>query len=99
MQATVTLEQTLTSPYPQIACSGIVLCCGFVLVNRPSIADEIALFWIKRPSAIPAVGVRRTAMAKGQVKSNKEVRKPKAEKPKPAVSVGTSPFTQVPGKK
>jgi len=45
---------------------------------------------------------RRTgeiAMAKGQVKSNKEVRKPKAEKPKPAVAVGTSPFTQPPGKK
>lgn len=38
-------------------------------------------------------------MAKGQVRSNKEVRKPKAEKPKPAVAVGSSPFTQVPGKK
>ena len=33
-------------------------------------------------------------MAKGQARSNKEIRKPK-----PAVSVGTSPFTQVPGKK
>ncbi|CAN5158224.1 hypothetical protein BH10PSE2_BH10PSE2_14340 [soil metagenome] len=38
-------------------------------------------------------------MAKGQVRSNKETRKPKAEKPKPSVAVGTSPFTQVPGKK
>ena len=39
-------------------------------------------------------------MAKGQVRSNKETRKPKAEKAKPAaVSVGTSPFTQPPGKK
>ncbi len=38
-------------------------------------------------------------MAKGQVKSNKEVRKPKAEKPKPTVSVGSSPFTTPPGKK
>jgi hypothetical protein len=38
-------------------------------------------------------------MAKGQMKSNKEVRKPKAEKAKPPVSVGSSPFTQVPGKK
>lgn len=38
-------------------------------------------------------------MAKGQVRSNKEVRKPKAEKPKPAIVVGTSPFTQPPGKK
>ncbi|CAN7209301.1 hypothetical protein [Brevundimonas sp. LjRoot202] len=38
-------------------------------------------------------------MAKGQARSNKEIRKPKAEKAKPAVSVGTSPFTQVPGKK
>jgi len=28
-------------------------------------------------------------MAKGQKKSNREVRKPKAEKPKPAVSVTT----------
>ena len=28
-------------------------------------------------------------MAKGQKKSNKEVRKPKAEKPKPAVQIGT----------
>jgi hypothetical protein len=40
-----------------------------------------------------------TVMAKGQVKSNKEVRKPKAEKPKPAVSAGASPFTTPPGKK
>jgi hypothetical protein len=99
MQATESHEPTLTSPYPQFACSGIVLCCGFVLVNRPSALLEIALGCLKRPSAIPAVGVRRAAMAKGQVKSNKEIRKPKAEKPKPAVSVGTSPFTQVPGKK
>lgn len=38
-------------------------------------------------------------MAKGQVRKNKEVRKPKAEKPKPTVQVGTSPFTQPPGKK
>lgn len=55
----------------------------------------------KPPSpALPAAGgagVR--VMAKGQVKSNKEVRKPKAEKPKPAVSVGSSPFTTPPGKK
>jgi hypothetical protein len=28
-------------------------------------------------------------MAKGQKKTNREVRKPKAEKPKPAVSVST----------
>jgi hypothetical protein len=40
-----------------------------------------------------------TDMAKGQVRGNKEVRKPKAEKAKPPVSVGTSPFTQPPGKK
>ena len=38
-------------------------------------------------------------MAKGQVKSNKEVREPKAEKPKPAVAAGASPFTTPPGKK
>lgn len=38
-------------------------------------------------------------MAKGQMRSNKEARKPKAEKPKPPVSVGTSPFTQIPSKK
>ncbi len=38
-------------------------------------------------------------MAKGQVKSNKEVRKPKAEKPKPSVTAGSSPFTTPPGKK
>ncbi len=38
-------------------------------------------------------------MAKGQVKSNKEVRKPKAEKPKPSATAGTSPFSQPPGKK
>lgn len=40
-----------------------------------------------------------TVMAKGQARSNKEIRKPKAEKAKPAVAVGSSPFTQVPGKK
>ena len=38
-------------------------------------------------------------MAKGQVRSNKETRTPKAEKPKPAVAAGTSPFTTPPGKK
>lgn len=38
-------------------------------------------------------------MAKGQVRSNKEIRKPKAEKAKPAVSVASSPFTTPPGKK
>lgn len=39
-------------------------------------------------------------MAKGQMRSNKEVRKPKAEKPKPPISVGSSPFTTPPsGKK
>ncbi len=35
-------------------------------------------------------------MAKGQKRSNKEVRKPKAEKPKPAVQVGFKP--QIGGK-
>ena len=51
--------------------------------------------------ALPAAGCAGVAaMAKGQVKSNKEVRKPKAEKPKPSVSVGSSsPFTTPPGKK
>ena len=38
-------------------------------------------------------------MAKGQARSNKEIRKTKAEKPKPAVSAGSSPFTTPPGKK
>lgn len=38
-------------------------------------------------------------MAKGQVRSNKEVRKPKADKPKPPISVASSPFTTPPGKK
>ena len=37
-------------------------------------------------------------MAKGQKKSNKEVRKPKADKPKVAAA-GPSPFLQPPGKK
>ena len=38
-------------------------------------------------------------MAKGQKKSNKEVRKPKADKPKASATPGPSPFTFVPGKK
>lgn len=47
-----------------------------------------------------AVGVAGVAaMAKGQARSNKEIRKPKAEKPKPAVAVGSSPFSQGTGKK
>ncbi len=37
-------------------------------------------------------------MAKGQKKSNKEVRKPKAEKAKPAVAAGKD-FLTPPGKK
>ena len=49
---------------------------------------------------LAADGAGVPVMAKGQVKSNKEVRKPKAEKPKPSVSVGSSsPFTTPPGKK
>ena len=38
-------------------------------------------------------------MAKGQKKSNKEVRKPKAEKAKPSATAGPSPFLTPPGKK
>lgn len=38
-------------------------------------------------------------MAKGQARSNKEIRKPKAEKPKPSVTAGSSPFQTPPGKK
>ncbi len=37
-------------------------------------------------------------MAKGQKKSNKEIRKPKQDKAKPAAT-GPSPFTTPPGKK
>ena len=53
------------------------------------------------PVIRPSGGRRRgmTVMAKGQARSNKEIRKPKAEKAKPAVAVGTSPFTQTSGKK
>ena len=53
------------------------------------------------PVTRPSGGRRRgmTVMAKGQARSNKEIRKPKAEKAKPAVAVGTSPFTQTSGKK
>jgi hypothetical protein len=40
-----------------------------------------------------------TVMAKGQARSNKEIRKPKADKAKPAVAVASSPFTPVTGKK
>ena len=38
-------------------------------------------------------------MAKGQKKSNKETRKPKAEKPKVSATAGVSPFLTPPGKK
>ncbi len=38
-------------------------------------------------------------MAKGQKKSNKETRKPKADKPKTAVVAGASPFLTPPPKK
>jgi hypothetical protein len=37
-------------------------------------------------------------MAKGQKRSTKEIRKPKAEKTKPPITVGASPFTTPPGK-
>jgi hypothetical protein len=48
---------------------------------------------------LPGIGRRvpETAMAKGQKKSNKEVRKPKADK-KPAAAP-TSRFIEVAGKK
>ncbi len=38
-------------------------------------------------------------MAKGQKKSNKEVRKPKAEKAKPTATAGGKDFLTPPGKK
>ena len=38
-------------------------------------------------------------MAKGQKRSNKEIRKPKAEKTRPPITVGASPFAVPPGKK
>ena len=38
-------------------------------------------------------------MAKGQARSNKEIRKPKQEKAKPSATAGASVFTAPPGKK
>lgn len=38
-------------------------------------------------------------MAKGQMKSNKEVKKPKKEKPKVLATAGMSPTTAAPAKK
>ena len=38
-------------------------------------------------------------MAKGQLRSNKEAKKPKKEKPKVAVTAGMSPVTAPAGKK
>jgi hypothetical protein len=60
------------------------------------------MFASSAPPVTRLSGGRRrgmAVMAKGQARSNKEFRKPKAEKAKPAVAVGTSPFTQPPGKK
>lgn len=55
---------------------------------------------LRTTAFLAAGGAGVPVMAKGQVRSNKETRKPKAEKPKPAVSVGSSsPFTTPPGKK
>lgn len=97
-----------------VACSYNVLCSTFVLVNRDFVdvrPGERSVFvrsHLRAPvgsaatpcPAFPALGAPGvTVMAKGQVRSNKETRKPKAEKPKPAFVVGSSPFTQVPGKK
>jgi len=65
-------------------------------------AASAAVCWRLDVASHPPFGGRRrrsAIMAKGQARSNKEVRKPKAEKPKPPISVGSSPFTQVPGKK
>lgn len=38
-------------------------------------------------------------MAKGQARSNKEIRKPKQEKAKPSAATTASVFTTPPGKK
>ena len=55
---------------------------------------------LRTAAFLAADGAGVPAMAKGQVKSNKEVRKPKAEKPKPSVAVSSSsPFTTPRGKK
>ena len=55
---------------------------------EPIVADP-HLITVLRTAALPAAdGAGVPAMAKGQVKSNKEVRKPKAEKPKPSEIIG-----------
>jgi len=40
---------------------------------------------------------RRKTMAKGQMRSNKEVKKPKKDKAKPAVLVPSTPASRSPG--
>jgi len=90
-----------------VACSGNVLCSIFVLVNphddeRPRRRFRWGVDRGPTPTTIRLSGggrSRRAAMAKGQMRSNKEVRKPKADKPKPPISVASSPFTTPPGKK
>ena len=98
------VSRTQRAMTASLACSAYVLCCGFVLVkgrfSSDTGAQSRATLSERRLSALPAVrGPGVPVMAKGQVRSNKETRKPKAEKPKPAVSVGSSPFTTPPGKK
>jgi hypothetical protein len=54
---------------------------------------------LKAPNLTPGrARLLRAAMAKGQKKSNREVRKPKAEKPKPAPA-GPSFLSPLPKKK
>jgi hypothetical protein len=73
--------------------------------DAAGLSPSVARYLYAEPSTPPVIRLfggrcRRSAvMAKGQARSNKEVRKPKAEKPKPAITVGSSPFTTPPGKK
>ena len=89
----------LALPCIRPLCGGRGRCArgGGPVVFRPK-----ACVWSQRtPSA--RLGSDKTisedgAMAKGQKKSNKEVRKPKADKPK-VVAAGPSPFLTPPSNK
>ena len=51
------------------------------------------------PGAVPGPGKGRLKMAKGQMKSNKEAKKPKKEKPKVLATAGMTPSRRPPARR
>jgi hypothetical protein len=71
------------------------------MTRHPACHRAAASLILRRdlPGTGPALQNGRETMAKGQLRSNKEAKKPKKEKPKVLATAGMTPAVSNPGKK